>query len=263
MTNQTDDLKNRVERLEHLHEPVGFAVAQVYCMECGHISYYNYYKPFSAPSKCSKCGGEMTDKQTEDIKKSLEFYLNKKPKNTCSAIFLDRDGTLIQEVDYNDGSGHKSARFKEDIIFYPTVIEAIKKLTEETNHKKVVVTNQSGISRKLFTFQQLNEVNYHMVDYMAKHGARIDGIYWCPHLPEDKCQCRKPGIEMLIRASGDLNIDLSKSWMIGNTETDILTGINAGCRTILVNGHSKVQPDHNVRCLIEAANIIIECGNEK
>lgn len=172
-------------------------------------------------------------------------------------IFFDRDGTLIQEVDYKDGSGHKSARFKEDITFCPTVIEAIKKLTDGTDYKKVVVTNQSGISRGLYTFQQLNEVNYYMVDFMAKHGAKIDSLYWCPHSPEDKCLCRKPGIEMLIRASRDLNIDLSKSWMVGNTETDILTGINAGCRTILVNGHSKVQPDHNVRNLIEAVNIII------
>lgn len=173
------------------------------------------------------------------------------------AIFLDRDGTLIQEIDYKDGSGHKAPRFREDVIFLPTVIKAIKKLTDETNFKKVVVTNQSGIARGLYTLKTLNEVNYYMTDFMATFGAKIDGIYWCPHVPEDKCTCRKPSIGMLLKAARDLDLDLTKSWMIGNSESDILAGINAGCRTILVNGHSKVQPNHNVRNMIEAVNIII------
>ncbi len=173
------------------------------------------------------------------------------------AIFFDRDGTLINEIDYKDGSNHCAARFREDVIFLPTVIKAIKKLTDETDFKKVVVTNQSGIARGLYTLQALNEVNHYMTDFMATFGAKIDGVYWCPHLPEDKCMCRKPSPEMLIKASIDLDIDLTKSWMVGNSESDILAGINAGCRTILVNGHSKVQPNHNVRNMIEAINIII------
>ncbi len=187
--------------------------------------------------------------------------MNMKSTNHSNcAVFLDRDGTLINEIDYKDGSGHKAPRFREDVIFLPTVIKAIKKLTDETDYKKVVVTNQSGIARGLYTLQQLNEVNYYMTDFMATFGAKIDGIYWCPHLP-DQCTCRKPSPEMLLRASRDYDIDLTKSWMIGNSESDILAGINAGCRTILVNGHSNVQPNHNVRNMIEAVNIII--GEDK
>lgn len=85
MTDRIDDLKNRVESLEQLHEPIGLAIAQVYCVDCGHISYYNYYKPFRAPKNCSKCGGRMTDKQTEEIMKSLDFHL-KKAKTTIQKI---------------------------------------------------------------------------------------------------------------------------------------------------------------------------------
>ena len=70
-------LEKRVQALESLHEPIGFADAQVYCIECGHIAHYNYYKPFTAPSKCSKCSGRMTDKQTEETMKSLEKHLKK------------------------------------------------------------------------------------------------------------------------------------------------------------------------------------------
>lgn len=172
------------------------------------------------------------------------------------AIFFDRDGTLINEIDYKDGSNHCAARFREDVIFLPTVIKAIKKLTDETDYKKVVVTNQSGIARGLYTLKTLNEVNYYMTNFMAIFGAKIDGVYWCPHLP-DNCTCRKPSIGMFLNASRDLDIDLTKSWMIGNSETDILAGINAGCRTILVNGHSKIQPDYTVRNMIEAIDIII------
>lgn len=173
-----------------------------------------------------------------------------------SAIFFDRDGTLIQEVDYKDGSGHKSARNPSDVVFLPTVLDALKKISSY-HFKIIIVTNQSGISRGLYTNHQLHEVNYHMVQSMRIMGATIDAIYWCPHLPEDYCTCRKPSPKMLIRAASDWNIDLTKSWMIGNTETDILAGINAGCKTILVSGRSRIQPNHTVRNMIEAVGIII------
>ncbi len=172
------------------------------------------------------------------------------------AVFFDRDGTLIREVDYKDGSGHKSPRDPSDVVFLPTVLDALTKLSLYP-FKKIIITNQSGIARGLYNMHQLHEVSYHIVQSMRISGATIDAIYWCPHAPEDYCSCRKPSPEMLIRAARDLNIDLTKSWMIGNTETDILAGFDAGCRTILVNGHSMVQPDHNVGKLIEAINIII------
>ncbi len=192
------------------------------------------------------------------------------------AIFFDRDGTLIREIDYKDASGHKSARYSSDVIFLPTVLEAMVKLSSYP-FKKVIVTNQSGIARGLYSIHQLHEVNYHMVQSMKVVGATIDGIYWCPHILKDKCACRKPSSEMLIKASRDMNIDLSKSWMIGNSESDVLAGINAGCKTILVNEYlrssldsnrfknvknslsynSENEENHIVRNMIEAVNIII------
>lgn len=157
-------------------------------------------------------------------------------KNKQKAVFLDRDGVInkyvgfltdINEFELNDG-----------------VSQAIKKINDN-GYLAIVVTNQPVIARGEVTFEELEQIHYKMETLLGLDGAYVDAIYYCPHhphrgyegeVPELKieCECRKPKPGMLIQASKDFNIDLSKSFMIGDGENDMLAGISAGCSTIMI-----------------------------
>lgn len=152
------------------------------------------------------------------------------------AVFLDRDGTLNRYVGF--------LRNIDDFELLDGVADAIKAINN-SGYLAIVVTNQPVIARGEVTVQQLKEIHNKMETLLGLEGGYIDAIYYCPHhphkgyegeIPELKfnCDCRKPKPGMLIQAAKDFNIDLSKSWIIGDSENDIRCGINAGCQTALI-----------------------------
>ena len=161
---------------------------------------------------------------------------SKNLSNKQKAIFLDRDGTINKHVGF--------LREIEQFELLPNTSEAIKKIND-SGYLAIVVTNQPVVARGEVTFEQLDQIHNKMETLLGKDGAYLDGIYFCPHhphkgfegeIPELKveCECRKPKPGMLLQAAKDFNIDLSKSWMIGDSDNDILAGENAGCSTARV-----------------------------
>ena len=149
-----------------------------------------------------------------------------------TAIFLDRDGTLIEEVGYLQNL--------EDIQIYPEAFEAVEKINQ-SGAQAIVITNQSAIARGLIREEDLEQVHRFIADAFRQKQARIDAFYHCPHHPTEgtgantrACDCRKPQPGLLLRAAQDLQLDLGASHMIGDTLRDIEAGHQAGCRSILV-----------------------------
>ena len=148
------------------------------------------------------------------------------------AVILDRDGTINEQMGYIN---HIS-RF----ILLPGVGRAIRKLNERSV-PVVVVSNQSGLARGYFPASLLDEVHGIMKQKLAEEGAHIDGLYICPHHPEAKekkyqkaCNCRKPKIGLLLQAAKDLNLDLKRSFMVGDRWSDLKCGAAAGATSILI-----------------------------
>lgn len=143
------------------------------------------------------------------------------------AVFLDRDGVLIENrSDYIREWSHVS--------LLPQVIEALAAFHRE-GFKVIVVTNQSAVGRGLMTFETAQEINDRLTKTIQESGGWIDAVYMCPHQPNDQCICRKPQPGLLLQAAGDLSIDLTSSWMVGDAWSDLLAGQAAGVpETILV-----------------------------
>jgi len=138
------------------------------------------------------------------------------------AFFLDRDGVLIEQVEY--------IKDPDEVKLIPGTAAALK-LIHDRGYLAVVVSNQSGIARKKFTRAELDAVQKRMYELLAERGERIDGFYFCPHDPHvEACPCRKPRPGMILQAARELDIDVSASFMIGDRPADVETGLNAGCR---------------------------------
>ena len=154
------------------------------------------------------------------------------------AVFLDRDGTVNVEVHYLSQP--------EQLVLLPTVAETIAMLNT-AGIPVVVVTNQAGVARGYFPEHRLSAIHEHLRQLLFKSHATIDGIYYCPHHPSAglgayriACKCRKPRPGMLLQAAAELGLDLSRSLMIGDRESDLQAGADAGCRTALVlTGYGK------------------------
>ncbi|MHB8789106.1 MAG: D-glycero-alpha-D-manno-heptose-1,7-bisphosphate 7-phosphatase [Desulfobulbaceae bacterium] len=149
-----------------------------------------------------------------------------------AAVFLDRDGTINEQMGYIN---HLS-RFH----LLPGTAEAIRLLNAQ-QVPAVVVTNQSGLARGYFPQALLDKVHREMTRLLAEQGARLDNIYVCPHHPEakeekyrKKCNCRKPGTGLLEQAAADLNLDLARSYLVGDRWSDITCAARAGCTPVLV-----------------------------
>jgi D-glycero-D-manno-heptose 1,7-bisphosphate phosphatase len=149
------------------------------------------------------------------------------------AVFLDRDGVITQEPPHY---AHKVSQLK----LVPKSADAIR-LLNENGFLVVVACNQAGIARGYYREEDAILFNQAMKDNLAREGARIDAMYYCPHHPEAKieryrvnCNCRKPEPGMLIRAEKELNLDLMQSFMVGDKLSDIEAGKRAGCKTIMV-----------------------------
>jgi D-glycero-D-manno-heptose 1,7-bisphosphate phosphatase len=142
------------------------------------------------------------------------------------AVFLDRDGTLIEDLDY--------LADPDAIRFIPGAVEALRRL-RRNGFACVIVTNQSGIGRGMITPDQLERVHARLNRLLEEQGAPLDGTYYCPEAPRGgpegvvEHEDRKPGPGMLIRAALELDLDLGSSWMVGDKLSDVLAGFNAGC----------------------------------
>ena len=138
------------------------------------------------------------------------------------AVFIDRDGTLIEEVNFL----HRV----EELRFFPFTDESVR-LLKENGFLVVLVTNQSGIGRGIYTENDMHAVHAAIQTNLTE---KLDAIYFCPHLPDGDCQCRKPRLGMIEAACADLPIDLENSWMIGDKNLDVELGLNAGVKPVLV-----------------------------
>jgi D-glycero-D-manno-heptose 1,7-bisphosphate phosphatase len=183
------------------------------------------------------------------------------------AVFLDRDGTINEEMGY--------VNHLERFRLLPRVGEAIR-LLNKNGIKAVVVTNQAGVARGYFPESLIHLVHRKMEDHLRDEGAHLDGIYYCPHHPDageppyrQKCRCRKPETGLIEEAVKDLGIDCSKSYMIGDRGADVEFGRRIGAKTILVlTGYGKGEweyfgeqwkskPDYVAQDLFEAVQWIL------
>jgi D-glycero-D-manno-heptose 1,7-bisphosphate phosphatase len=143
------------------------------------------------------------------------------------AIFLDRDGVIIQNRD-------QYVRAWEDVHFLPLALEALANLANSP-YRIVIVTNQSAVGRGLISLATAEQINQQVIDTIHQFLGRIDGVYLCPHAPQDDCECRKPKPGLLSQAAEELDLDLNRSILVGDALTDLQAGISAGIpRRILV-----------------------------
>ena len=186
----------------------------------------------------------------ERFKAVCEDYLagrvqSKNLRNKQKAIFLDRDGTINKYVGF--------LKDINDFELLPDVSKAIRKINN-SGYLAIVVTNQPVIARGDVTVEQLNEIHNKMETLLGNDGAYLDAIYYCPHHPDKgfkgevkelkiECECRKPKPGMLLQAAKDFNIDLKKSWIIGDSKNDIQAGKNAGCKTALISKENSFGED--------------------
>lgn len=185
-------------------------------------------------------------------------------ENPQKAVFLDRDGVLNVEKSFISKP--------EELELYDVSGEAVRKINE-SSYLAIVVTNQSVIARNLCTLDELDNIHKKLDTDLGKQNAYLDRLYFCPHhpdkgYPEERteykidCDCRKPKPGMFFTAAEDFNIDLSESWMVGDSERDIQAGINAGCATIGVMtgfgiSQTTIKPDFFFTDLLEATGFII------
>lgn len=170
------------------------------------------------------------------------------------AVFLDRDGVINALVPLPKDS-RNSPRHVDEFELLPEAAEAIQ-LLKESDWLIIVVSNQPNVAKGKSTFADIEAITNKMTHTLSKQGARLDGVYYCLHHPDPNqvvrksllktCDCRKPKPGLLLQAAKDWDIDLSQSWMIGDSETDVQAGQAAGCQTILVNGRLKYEDIHRL-----------------
>ena len=184
------------------------------------------------------------------------------PSGRDRVAFLDKDGTLIDDVPYNVDPSR--------VRFAPRARDAVR-LLGRYGWPIAIVTNQSGVARGYFTLEDLAIIADRLRSDLESLGAEWAGFYACPHLPEGvnayavECDCRKPAPGLLIQAADELGADLGHSWFVGDTWMDVVAGRSAGCRTILVGPEwrqasswpAEHVPDHAVPDLLRAAEIIV------
>ncbi len=184
------------------------------------------------------------------------------------AVFLDRDGTLNEEVGY--------VNHLDRFWLLPRAAEAVR-LLNRRGFKTFVVTNQSGVARGYFPEALVHEAHERLDDMLRRFGARIDAVYYCPHHPTAgnseytrDCDCRKPRTGLIDRAAQDLSIDRNHSYMVGDKWSDVELGQRAGVHAILVRSgfapddpgnkrpHQLADPDFLAHTIVEAADWIID-----
>jgi D-glycero-D-manno-heptose 1,7-bisphosphate phosphatase len=140
-------------------------------------------------------------------------------------VFVDRDDTIVPDHGHLDNV--------EGIELLEGAGDALKRI-QDLGYKLVLITNQSGIGRGWFPASIVDQQHARLAELLDPYGVRFDAERYCPHKPDDGCGCRKPEPGMLLDAGRELDTDFSRSWMIGNAESDIGAGLAAGCRCIRV-----------------------------
>ena len=147
--------------------------------------------------------------------------------NKLKTVFVDRDGVINQErSDY--------VKSISELEIYPNVAKNIK-LLKDAGFLVVVITNQSAVNRGIVTPEMINQIHNSIQNHLKKYGTFLDGFYYCPHIPNENCNCRKPKSGLLEKAILELNIDLNSSWMIGDSDSDIEAADSIGCKAIKIN----------------------------
>lgn len=172
------------------------------------------------------------------------------------AVFLDRDGVInVSRFDY--------VKRWDEFEFIPGVLASLRRLSE-TPFLLPMVTNQSAIARGLVSDLQVKEIHHRMIQEITAAGGRINGVYCCPHRPDDGCDCRKPKPGLLLRAARELEIDLGGSYCLGDKLSDVEAGTRAGCHSIMVlTGEGHPLPECSARYSIahdleHAVDLIME-----
>jgi len=203
---------------------------------------------------------------TSDCEKGIIAQKNLLHKQKC--IFLDRDGTINKFGDFVTKASM--------LTLQDDAAESIKRINA-SDYLAICVTNQPVVARGETTFEELQNIHNKMADLLGQQGAYLNDLFFCPHHPEGGypgevkelkivCECRKPKIGLLKQAQERYNIDFASSWMIGDTKQDVQTGINAGCRTVLLTcgdpnydkKYSEAQPTFTAKSLLEAVSTILE-----
>jgi histidinol-phosphate phosphatase family protein len=155
------------------------------------------------------------------------------------AVFLDKDGTLVDDVPYN---------VNPDLLVLARNAGPALRLLRGLGYRLFVVSNQSGVARGLFEAAALPPLFARLAQMLEQEGAMLDGVFWCPHHPEGavaayalECDCRKPRPGMLLRAASAHGIDLARSWMVGDILNDVEAGRRAGCRTALIDNGNETE----------------------
>jgi len=142
------------------------------------------------------------------------------------AIFLDRDGVLNKNRD-------DYVKSIKELEIFSNIGKEISKLKMK-GFLIIVITNQSAVNRKIITIKELEEIHLIIQKFLMKSNTSIDKFYFCPHRPNENCDCRKPKPGLILQAMNEFSINASKSWMVGDSKTDIQAGEKAGCKTIFL-----------------------------
>jgi histidinol-phosphate phosphatase family protein len=176
------------------------------------------------------------------------------------AIFLDRDGTIIEDLGY--------IRDPADVVFFPESFNALDIL--QKRFELFIITNQSGISKGITTEKEVITVNDHLVDILKSRNIPVRDVFVCPHVTDENCQCRKPSPFFINKAANQYHLNLSDSFIIGDHPSDVLCGINAGVTPIfLLTGHGshhvdEIPPGIKVcETILDAANYILQKINKE
>lgn len=187
----------------------------------------------------------------------------KKLKINKSAVFLDRDGVLIRDVD------HLSR--EDQLRLLPGAVKALGRLNR-AGWLAVIISNQAAVAKGMLAEAEMYRIGEVLNSRIIKRGARLDAVYYCPHHPEGKvleyvckCKCRKPEPGLILKAAKEMSIDLKRSYLVGDKTGDILAGEKAGIKTILVetgygggDGKYPMRPDYVTKNLMGAVKIILK-----
>jgi len=147
------------------------------------------------------------------------------------AVFIDRDGVINVQMD------GRCVTSVEDFTLIPQIVKILKRL-QEAGFLLIVITNQSAINRGLLSHEGLDQIHQYMKEQLSSHGIRIDRVYYCPHAPEEGCECRKPGNRLILDAIDENKIDRSGSWLIGDKDSDVEAATRSGIGAVKTETNS-------------------------
>jgi len=228
------------------------------------------HPPSCAPCLLRECPIDhrcMTAISVEEVLAAAQPYLSLAPRSQslAPAVFLDRDGTINEEVQYLSRP--------EEVRLLPGAADALR-LLKEHGFKRIIVSNQSGVARGYFSEKEVAEVHTRLLALLANEKSGVEGIYHCSHGPEEGCSCRKPKSGLVKKAEREHHLDLSRSYVVGDKVSDVALARNLGLKAVLVlTGYGKqalqelregeVIPDHVAEDLCEAAHWIVEGSVER